>query len=335
MIKKIFDRLFLVCLILIAAALLIVPVCAVQGAELGLKNCARAIIPSLFPFFVVTNLLTSLGYTQQLGSSCLLLGLIGGYPVGAQTVVNQYQCGTISKQEAQRLLLYCNNSGPAFIFGVVGHGVFQSFRTGLALYLIHVASAILMALAVKIKRTDKRLNKLADISRTSFPKAVTASIRQAGISTIQICIFVIFFSILCTYFQYFLSQKWVNPIIIKLLLGSLELAGGVTMLSTINNQIVRFCLISFLLGFGGLCVTFQTYSILEETDLSAKYYLPAKILQGTLSVLLAVPISRFLNLSGSIKIRQLSPLFLLVPFVALFILVFLKESTGKTSSLGL
>ena len=44
--------------------------------------------------------------------------------------------------EAERLLAFCNNSGPAFILGVVGVGVFGSSRVGLLLYLAHAAASI-------------------------------------------------------------------------------------------------------------------------------------------------------------------------------------------------
>ena len=68
----------------------------------GLSLCVRSVIPSLFPFMVVTSVLLSLGFGELAapwlaglmeplfrvpgaGSAALLLGLIGGYPIGAQT----------------------------------------------------------------------------------------------------------------------------------------------------------------------------------------------------------------------------------------------------------
>ena len=40
--------------------------------------------------------------------------------MGAKAVAELYQQGLCSRQEAQRLLGFCNNSGPAFFIGVVG-----------------------------------------------------------------------------------------------------------------------------------------------------------------------------------------------------------------------
>lgn len=329
MMKKIASSLPLIFLILMASALLIFPDATFSGAENGLRICAHAIIPSLFPFFVVINLLCALGYTQIFGASCLLLGLIGGYPVGAQTIVNQYRNGAIGKTDAQHMILYCNNAGPAFIFGVVGYGVFQSFWVGLALYLIHAASAVILGKMIFRGRNSESHSMSETNGTPPFSKALTDAVRQAGITAIQVCIFVVFFSVLCSYLQFFLPAHWKKNPFVLLGLGCLELAGGISMLSEIPNQAVLFCLSSFLLGFGGLCVTFQTFSILDETDLSGKYYLSAKFLHGLLSVLLAVPTSTILKLSGQIRIDQHFPLFLIIPATTPLILWFLKKSSGN------
>lgn len=330
MMKKIAGSLPLIFLILMAFALLVFPDATFSGAEKGLRICANAIIPSLFPFFVVVNLLCSLGYTQRLGTSCLLIGLIGGYPVGAQTIVNQYRNGVISKSDAQRMIPYCNNAGPAFIFGVVGNGLFHSFWVGLALYLIHAASAVILGKMIfRGKSSDSHC--LSKNSWTPpFSKALTDAIRQAGITAIQVCIFVVFFSILCSYLLFFLPVHWKKSPFFLLGLGCLELAGGISLLSEMSNQAVLFCLSSFLLGFGGLCVTFQTFSIIDDTDLSGKYYLPAKLIHGLLSILFAVPISAVLNLSGKIRFNYHMPLFLIIPAATPLVLWFLKKSSGNT-----
>ncbi len=78
--------------------------------------------------------------------SALLLGLVGGYPIGARTAAELYVSGALTRQEAERLLTFCNNSNPVFLVSVLGSGVFGSVRTGLWLWLIHVCSALLAGL---------------------------------------------------------------------------------------------------------------------------------------------------------------------------------------------
>ena len=110
---------------------------AIEGARQGIGLCLRTVIPSLFPFFAVSSLLVSLGAAdgagrvlarpfRQLfrcggaGCAALLLGLIGGYPVGARTAAALVRQGALTPQEGGRLLTFCNNAGPAFAVGVAG-----------------------------------------------------------------------------------------------------------------------------------------------------------------------------------------------------------------------
>ena len=141
---------------------------AAEAVRRGLTLCARSVIPALFPYFVVSGLLISLGLadgvgrrleplTRRLfgvsgaGASAFFLGLLGGYPVGGRTVGQLYRAGQLSKDEAERLLAFCNNAGPSFILGVVGVGCFGSLRTGVYLYLVHAFSAVLVGILFRKK----------------------------------------------------------------------------------------------------------------------------------------------------------------------------------------
>ena len=114
-------------------------------AAKALTLCAGTVIPALFPFMVVTGLLVRLGFGQWLApdmaglmaslfrlpgcaGSALLLGLVGGYPIGARTAAELYASGDLTRQEAERLLTFCNNSNPVFLISVLGVGVFGSVR---------------------------------------------------------------------------------------------------------------------------------------------------------------------------------------------------------------
>ena len=97
----------------------------------ALALCAETVIPALFPFMVVSGLLVSLGFGEWLSprlsglmgslfrlpgsaASALLLGFVGGYPIGARTAADLYREGLLTKAEAGRLLTFCNNSIPPF-----------------------------------------------------------------------------------------------------------------------------------------------------------------------------------------------------------------------------
>ena len=123
---------------LFAAIILINPGTASDAAKSALITCANSVIPSLFPFFVCSRMLIELGAAQKLGrvfsgimtpffgvggggALAFVLGIISGYPIGAKTVADLVTSGECSKSEGEKLLGYCNNSGPLFILGAVLH----------------------------------------------------------------------------------------------------------------------------------------------------------------------------------------------------------------------
>ena len=186
---------------------------SMAAARDGLALCGNVIIPSLFPFFVLSSLVVELGMSRYLGrllegvmaplfrvggacSSALALGFVGGYPVGARTAIALYENGQCSKTEAERLLAFCNNSGPAFILGVVGTGIFASSRAGLLLYLAHIAASLCVGLLFRFYRPGEgpRPGRHAapQFQAASFPVAFTHSITGALSSTQNICAFVLF-----------------------------------------------------------------------------------------------------------------------------------------------
>ena len=136
---------------------------AVAYAKQGLSLCGNLILPSLFPFFVLTFLLNDLGlpgylgrFTEPImqklfgisgtGAAAFLMGITGGYPLGAGCIADLVQKGELTPDEGDRLLLFCNNSGPAFLIGAVGVGIFHSGGVGLLLYAVHVFSALVTGL---------------------------------------------------------------------------------------------------------------------------------------------------------------------------------------------
>ena len=117
-------------LLAVMAGLLAASETAAQAVREGLALCGGSVIPALFPFLVVSRLFVATGSAAALGrllapltrrvlgvsgpgGTAVLLGLLGGYPVGAQTAGELVRTGAVSRQEGQRLLLFCNNCGPA------------------------------------------------------------------------------------------------------------------------------------------------------------------------------------------------------------------------------
>lgn len=266
---------------------------ALEGAASAVVLCTRTVIPALFPFFVLSMLLTDslkdsvprpfriLGKTlgiPESAASLVIPALLGGYPVGAKTVGDLYHSRRISAEEAQRLLAFCSNAGPSFLFGMVS-GFFPEKRTLWLLWIIHILSAILTAMALPpVKHPPDSRPLPTESSHTDI-------LWSAAKAMALVCCWVVLFRIILTFLEAWffpMLPDWANV----LLSGILELTNGCFALTRIARIPIRFILCSCMLSFGGICVLLQTAAVTR--GLSLRFYLLGKLLQTGFSLLLSL-----------------------------------------------
>ena len=293
---------------------------AVESAREGLYVCARVIIPSLFPFYVLSGLLSQLGMPYYLGrmlspvmsrlfgvsgegASAFVLGLSGGYPLGAADVVSLYKEGRCDKKEAEKLLSFCNNSGPAFIIGAAGAGIFGSAGTGLMLFLVHAAAAMLVGIMVPGgKPADIKSQGVNEFKALSFSKVFSRCVTQAVTTTLTVCGFVIFFSVAVGILEavgFFTNLSGMLSYHLglelhftrSLLTGILELGSGIGSMQGLAPSPMNLALAAFITGWGGLSVHSQVLALTADCGLSIAGHTIGKLLHGLLSAVLVLIIS--------------------------------------------
>ena len=278
----------------------------------ALKLCVQVLLPSLFPFFVLSSMVISTGVIQRLSTrlekpfqwlfglpgsfgAALLLGAAGGYPVGAKTIATLYQQGQCSKRDAEKALRFCNNAGPAFLISAVGASLLQDPHAGLNLYAVHVLSALIIGFIYRKNTDHVKYNGItADHMRNTatislFLRAVT----DAFSSFLNVSAFVLIFSVISTMLQQLplIDSLHCLPgggiLWYGLLAGFLELTSGVACLTQgVLPSSILLPALSFLCGWGGCSVQFQTISLLHDAGLSCRQYLKSKLLQGILAALI-------------------------------------------------
>lgn len=263
---------------------------AVASAREGLILCTQTIIPSLFPFFVLSGVINScvLGQNfrllQPLGRICripkgteslLLLGLLAGYPIGAQLITQAYNKRALTKSAARRMLGFCNNAGPAFLFGMIAPQ-FSSAKIVWMLWGVHILSALTTGFI--LPSNICKPTQISGDTGITFPEAL----QKATKAICSICGWVVMFRILLGFCnRWFL---WLLPTSAQVLFsGFLELSNGCVMLQNISNEGMRFLVAGILLSFGGLCVCMQTMTVTE--GLGTGWYFPGKVLQTILTIL--------------------------------------------------
>ena len=271
---------------------------ALQSAQNGVNLCIYTIIPSLFPFFVLSGMLTATlsGNSHRLvrplgkllgmpsGSETLFLtGILGGYPAGAQCIVQAWEEKWLDSSNASRLMGFCSNAGPAFLFGIVAQQ-FQDPKIPWILWGIHIFSAV--ASGMLLPRTSSSGISPGNAGKTTL----SAFLDRSLIITARVCGWVVLFRMIIGFLQRWLFQFF--PVPIKVLIaGILELSNGCCILSNIEQTGLRFILCSVMLSLGGICVLMQTMSITGKLGLGM--YLPGKLLQTAISFQTAVFYQRF------------------------------------------
>lgn len=293
------------------AAFLLCPAASAEGVREGLSLAAREALPALFPFFLAGALLVRTGFAEALGrllarplarlyhlppaaAGAVVLGLTGGYPVGAATAAGLLGQGALSRADAARVNSFCNCASPGFCIGLVGLGVFGSARTGAVLYGIHALSALLAGLlTARDGDAPAPLPETASppaAPREGFASAFCAAVQQAAATALTVTAFLTVFSILL---------RLLAPVLARIpcgaaLAGLIELTNGLDRLAQLPLSAGgRLTLASFLLGFGGLAVQFQVRALAAPQGLPMAGFAAAKLLHGALAALLTALAFRF------------------------------------------
>jgi sporulation integral membrane protein YlbJ len=275
----------------------------------GLTLCAKTVIPSLFPFAVLSELITSgdrfrrllcravspLGRLLGLGENglcALLLGMLCGFPIGIRCAVRAYQSGTLSKNEAERVIAFSGTPSSAFLISTVGVSLFGDRRFGVMLYLIVLLSAVVSGFLLRLldKKRGSEICRAPWTPQASYHPSVarrlTDAVSAAAQSMLLICAYVVFFSTLVGTLELIFTPLKLPREITAILSSVFEMSGGVKHAAALSSPRLARMIAAFAAGWSGLSVHCQALSFCADTDLSLQRYLPSKLLQGALAMTL-------------------------------------------------
>lgn len=266
--NKKLNRLILACSVLLAAlALLCFPQASAQGAKKGLGYCLEILIPSLFPFMVLSVFFVKTGLAAILGkltgpacrilfalpgsaAAAILMSMIGGYPVGARAAAALVEQGEITQEQAERMLCFCINAGPAFLVSVVGTALLGSPKSGILLLCAQLLGSVCLGVLSSLGQSRAKQTKRNRGRSLPVTQALIASTADASRSLLAMCAFVVLFAAILSLLRLFVPDGAGSI----LLSGILEVTGGCYDTASIGAPLWVF---GFLTGWGGLCVHFQ------------------------------------------------------------------------------
>lgn len=265
---------------------------AIAGGNEGVMLCLQSVIPSLFPFFVITPLL--IAYIENNSGGLFakisrllrispnqmpyfITSLLSGYPVGAKNIKDGYLSGNLAYDDATRMLCFCNNAGPAFLFGICG-GLFQNKGTPWIIWAIHILSAAIIGVMMP---GGKKVRVNSPNHKISLMESFQNAIRSIS----SVCGWVILFKVYLA-----IAEKWILWLLPDwakiLLIGFMELTNGCLCLYLIPSEDIRFLLCCLFINFGGLCVWMQTLFVIQPLD--CKSFVLGKVIQTAIAFVMAV-----------------------------------------------
>ena len=275
---------------------------ATAGMQKGLSLCARAIVPSLFPFLVLAELLVASGVGEWLtapiarplgkmlrlspaGCCAVVLGLLCGFPIGARSAILAYENGNMTRTECERVLACSSIPSMAFLISTVGTTLFGDATFGVTLYICAAFAALLSGFCIyvvqKRTKTDEKTNCKIPLAKLHFDRSMfPTAVRNATVSTLFICAYVVFFSTLTEAVAVILARFGATEILHASLSSILELSGGVSAAAGLASRPLAILLTGATVGWSGISVHCQMLSLTDGHNLSLRPYFAAKGMQA-------------------------------------------------------
>lgn len=314
--KRVYPILLCVLTILFALGFLLFPTETAGGVTSGLELCLTRLLPATFPFVVLSSFCVYSGVSRILGTvlspltkwlfhlpgccgSVILLGWLGGYPVGARGIVSLYQHGNITKQQGERLLWFCVSAGPSFSISVIGIAIYGDVHFGLLLFACQTTALFCMGVFFSIVSRIKKepLSTIQEASDNTTPVPFsTALVRAAddgARGALNLCSFVMLFNAMIeplygcgilTGISSLLQKIGLSPQLSMAAFPILwEISSGITFAGWAGVPLWSIVLFT---AMGGLCVWGQILAAVAPLSISVGKFFLSRILHGILSLTL-------------------------------------------------
>lgn len=289
----------------------------INASLVGLNLVIKTILPTIFPFSFICNLLICYDgislYSKILGplickplklskgsSFPIAASVICGYPLGCKYCCDLYSLGYIDKKEFERLLNIASNASPMFLIGSIGATMFGNTKLGFILLIANYLSPLIIGIFTiprgNFSKESKEIS--SEIKKISIGSALKTSIENSVNTTLQVGAFVIIFSIIISIIK---NNAYISIVFKNLeeflnipssslygtLLGSIEFTNGCKLISSSTLPLIlKLSIISFICSFSGLSVIAQISSFIGDLNISLFKYSFLKFIQGIVSFII-------------------------------------------------
>lgn len=285
----------------------------------GINLWIACVIPALFPYFIITAILSSLSITSKFSNLlspltkrafrtngligyAFIMSVISGHPIGAKIVADLKNANLISQTESQRASAFCSASSPTFLISSVGAIMFNSVKLGLLLFICNLLSNVILGVIFSFyKRKDppttstrsSNLFTTDNILYESIYGAVTSVLFVGGLITAFYVLTDILDSLyilspLYSIFGFLLGDNTLGRGVI---IGLLETTNGLKVMSSAPISRITLPLIASITGFSGLSVIAQSLAFFNSAKIKATPFILGKITNVAINFILGFILS--------------------------------------------
>lgn len=269
----------------------------ISACEKSVNTCLSVIIPSLFAFMVLSQVMVSTGAADILfypiykissiwfkGDrklfSIFMLSLIGGYPVGIKLLKEYIAYNPNYSAIAEKMLCFCYCGSPAFIIQIAGLTVFNSSQAGLLVYLSNICACIVIAFILNISEKNKISSKSSKINVKITLNDITSSINSSVKALGIICGTIVAFNIFLEVINFSGITNILNILQLdKLFFATFEIS-NISLYKGSNFDLLP--LFAAITSFGGICIIVQT-AALSEGKIKLKKFILSRVPAALLS----------------------------------------------------
>ncbi len=307
---KITSLLIVVLLVITTILFLTFPEDVMSSVSFSISIWKDTLIPSLFPFFLISELLIHYGFIELLGeglrgfmnkvfhlpgeASFVLIGsLISGFPSSSKYISGLLDDGKINIQQASYLLKFNHFSNPLFVIGTVGTLMLNNKSIGILILIIHILSNFIVAMIYRPKYCNdtpakssffigiSRMHKKRIDNNTSFASFLTESIFKIFQTLLLLLGIITSFLIITTLLKKVLN---LDSMSFSILSGLLEMTQGIKNISLLDISLsIKASIITFFISFGGFSIHMQVLSILSNYKIKYLPYLLARLVHAIIA----------------------------------------------------
>ncbi len=266
-----------------------------DGITNGLLICFNTVLPSLFPFLVLSSYIVKSDILSPIYNflapatrvifkqpacavSAIILSMIGGFPVGLKMINDLVVREEITKNQAKRLCFFCMNAGPAFTITAVGGNMLKSPVAGVIIYSSLCVSSLILGFLSRFFCDDESKHTRIKQYHPSGISVLSASVTSGVNNILGICGWIVLFNGLVECFNSFNSNYFLS-LFFK---TTFEVTGAC-------NEFagkIPLPLFSFIIGFGGFCVHCQVLDCLKNCKVKYPHFLFTRVINGCLSAII-------------------------------------------------